>query len=70
MAKSYDDLLKSLGEWATSSRAAHTTTTQLSTQTNASQKAKRPSVVQPMQVPFTKAEKKRRGIHGFQLGEK
>jgi hypothetical protein len=67
MPKLYTDLLKSLEEWV-----AHTArvSSRLSTRTDLSIKAKKPSVIQPTQVPFSKKEKARRGIHGFQIGEK
>lgn len=70
MPKNYDDLIRSLDEW--SAPTAHTgrVSSRLSTRTDLSAKAKKPSVVQPTQLPFSKKEKARRGIHGFQIGEK
>lgn len=71
MAKNYDDLKKDITEW--SAPTAHTahTTDRMSTQTGkANIKAKRPSVRQLQKLPYTQAEKERKGIHFFQLGEK
>jgi hypothetical protein len=40
----------------------------MSTQTNQSKKAKRPSVKQLEKLPMTKAEREKKGVHFFQLG--
>lgn len=71
MAKNYDDLMKSVAEW--SAPTAHTghTTDRMSVQTGkANIKAKKPSLRQLQKLPYTQAEKEKRGIHFFQLGEK
>jgi hypothetical protein len=68
MAKSYNDLLKSITEW--SAPTAHTAhvTDRMSTKTGLSNKAKRPSVKQLEKLPMTKAEREKKGVHFFQLG--
>jgi hypothetical protein len=67
MAKSYEDLLKNIREWSVpTAHTAHTTTV-MSVRTDLSKKAKRPSVIQPQKIPFSKAEKEKRGIRFFQL---
>lgn len=63
MAKSYHDLRKSIGEW--SAPTAHTghVTDRISTRTDLSAKAKKPSVRQLKKLPMSKAEMEKRGIH-------
>jgi len=70
MSKNYHDLIRSLEEWSAPTSHTARVTSRLSTRTDLSVKAKKPSVVQPTQIPFSKKEKARRGIHGFQIGEK
>ena len=68
MAKLYHDLLKDITEW--SAPTAHTghVTDRMSTRTDLSNKAKRPSVQQLKKLPMTKAEREKKGVHFFQLG--
>jgi hypothetical protein len=69
MKKTFKNLRSSLAEW--SAPTAHTArvTQSLSVSTGKSSTAKRPSVIQPTKIMMNKSEKKRRGIHFFQLGD-
>lgn len=69
MPKTFNEFMLNVTEW--SSPTAHTArvTQRISVATGKSSKAKKPSVIQPTQLPISKSEKKRRGIHFFQLDD-
>jgi|LakMenE18May11ns_1017448.scaffolds.fasta_scaffold9956778_4 hypothetical protein len=70
MPKNYFNLIKSVKEWSIPTAHTARVTSKLNTRTDLSRKANKPSVIQPVQMPFSKKEKTRKGIHGFQLGDK
>jgi hypothetical protein len=67
MAKTFHDLLKSMTEWSVPTAHTAHVTDRMSTRTDLSRKAKKPSVRQLEKVPMTKAEREKKGIHFFQL---